>query len=216
MYTLNKKKELGFSQLFSFYLDNAWQIKYNLSRDFIYKGDFIMDNLGHIFRVRHPDDPERWIDIPVMFQTMYQAYVTYCQANNIPEDTMLDERSYYITLGTLKDIADTLSGYAGTIPLESGGTGTSVTNLNDLLTYLGLSSDVNSVGNKFPTTEAIKNYVDTEVEEAKQKASLELQLRFSQFLTAAQDGNLNDLGITSGTGNPGTATPGTIYIKYSD
>lgn len=175
-----------------------------------------MDNLGHIFRVRHPDDPERWIDIPVMFQTMYQAYVTYCQANNIPEDTMLDERSYYITLGTLKDIADTLSGYAGTIPLESGGTGTSVTNLNDLLTYLGLSSDVNSVGKKFPTTEAIKNYVDTEVLTAKTEATTQLMQAFTNLFNTALAGDLSDLGITSGTDNPGTNTPGTIYIKYSD
>lgn len=175
-----------------------------------------MDNLGHIFRVRHPDNPEQWIDIPVMFQTMYQAYVTYCKANNIPENTMLDERSYYITLGTLKDIADTLSGYAGTIPLESGGTGTSVTNLNDLLTYLGLSSDVNSVGSKFPTTEAIKSYVDTEVLTAKTEATTNLLQAFMNLFNTALAGDLSDLGITSGTGNPGTSTPGTIYIKYSN
>ena len=176
-----------------------------------------MDNLGHILRVRHPDNPEQWIDIPVMFQTMYQAYVEYCKANNIPEDTMLDERSYYITLGTLKDIADTLSGFAGTIPLASGGTGTSVSDLNGLLAYLGLTTDVNSVGNKFPTVETIKTYVDTEVEEAKQLAEDNLEQTFVAFFNKTFTGNLSDLGITSGTGNPlNTNPPGTIYIKYSN
>jgi hypothetical protein len=174
-----------------------------------------MDNLGHILRVRHPDNPEQWIDIPVMFQTMYQAYVEYCKANNIPEDTMLDERSYYITLGTLKDIADTLSGFAGTIPLESGGTGTSVSDLNGLLAYLGLTTDVNSAGNKFPTVETVKNYVDTEVEEAKQLAEDNLEQTFVAFFNKTFTGDLSDLGITSGTGDPlNTNPPGTIYIRY--
>lgn len=175
-----------------------------------------MDNLGHVLRVRHPDNPEQWIDIPVMFQTMYQAYVEYCKANNIPEDTMLDERSYYITLGTLKDIADTLSGFAGTIPLESGGTGTSVSDLNGLLAYLGLTTDVNSVGNKFPTVETIKTYVDTEVEEAKQLAETNLEQTFIALFNKALTGDLSDLGITSGTGDPEPETNGTIYIKYSN
>lgn len=176
-----------------------------------------MDNLGHVLRVRHPDNPEQWIDIPVMFQTMYQAYVEYCKANNIPEDTMLDERSYYITLGTLKDIADTLSGFAGTIPLESGGTGTSVSDLNGLLAYLGLTTDVNSVGNKFPTVETIKTYVDTEVEEAKQLAETNLEQTFVALFNKALTGDLSDLGITSGTGDPlNTNPPGTIYIRYSN
>lgn len=176
-----------------------------------------MDNLGHILRVRHPDNPEQWIDIPVMFQTMYQAYVEYCKANDIPEDTMLDERSYYITLGTLKDIADTLSGFAGTIPLESGGTGTSVSDLNGLLAYLGLTTDVNSVGNKFPTVETIKTYIDTEVEEAKQLAETNLEQTFIALFNKALTGDLSDLGITSGTGDPlNTNPPGTIYIKYSN
>lgn len=168
-----------------------------------------MDNLGHILRVRHPDNPEQWIDIPVMFQTMYQAYVEYCKANDIPEDSMLDERSYYITLGTLKDIADTLSGAAGTIPLKSGGTGVSVPDLDGLLTYLGLTTDINSVGNKFPTTEAIKSYVDTEVKKAKDQADTNLEQRFTSA-------SLSDLGITSGTAPAGRNTPGTIYIKYSN
>ena len=175
-----------------------------------------MDNLGHILRVRHPDNPEQWINIPVMFQTMYQAYVEYCKANNIPEDTMLDERSYYITLGTLKDIADTLSGFAGTIPLASGGTGTSVSDLNGLLAYLGLTTDVNSVGNKFPTVETIKTYVDTEVEEAKQLAETNLEQTFIALFNKALTGDLSDLGITSGTTNPDSKTKGTIYIKYSN
>lgn len=175
-----------------------------------------MDNLGHILRVRHPDNPEQWIDIPVMFQTMYQAYVEYCKANNIPEDSMLDERSYYITLGTLKDIADTLSGAAGTIPLKSGGTGVSVPDLNGLLAYLGLTTDINSSGNKFPTAETTKTYVDTEVEEAKQLAETNLQQTFMALFNKAATGDLSDLGITSGTGKPGPNTKGTIYIKYSN
>lgn len=176
-----------------------------------------MDNLGHILRVRHPDNPEQWIDIPVMFQTMYQAYVDYCKANDIPENTMLDERSYYVTLGRLKSIADTLSGFAETIPLTSGGTGTSVSDLNELLAYLGLTTDVNSTGNKFPTVETIKTYVDTEVEEAKQLAETNLEQTFVALFNKALTGDLSDLGITSGTGDPlNTNPPGTIYIKYSN
>ena len=62
----------------------------------------------------------------------------------------------------------------------------------------------------------VAEYTCDEVEEAKEKAARELQLQFLQFFTSAQHGHLNDIGITSGTDNPGTNTPGTIYIKYSD
>lgn len=181
-----------------------------------------MDNLGHIFRVRHPDNPEQWIDIPVMFQTMYQAYAAYCETNGKP--IVLTEEAYYTVLGELSGLKASLEEYinvlqdpnAPPISTTKGGTGASVADLKELLEYLGLSSDVNSVGNKFPTTEAIKSYVDTEVEEAKEKASLELQLAFAQLFAKAQNGHLNDLGITSGTDDPGLNTPGTIYIKYSN
>lgn len=175
-----------------------------------------MYNPGHILKIRNPNKPEQWIDIPVLYQTMYQAYKSYCEANNIPENSILDERAYYITLGTLKDIADTMTGYAGTIPLESGGTGTSVSDLSGLLAYLGLITSITNAADKFPTSKAVKTYVDTEVSEAKEELKEFSDGSWNEFYGFIADGDLSIVGITSGTTNPNSNTEGVIYIKYSE
>lgn len=173
---------------------------------------------GHLFRFRDPNDPNKWIDIPILYQTMYAAYLAYCEEHGIVESARLSEDAYYTTLGTLKSIADTLTGYGGTIPLSSGGTGAAVGTKLELLQYLGLLSslDTEDVSDEtFPSTAIVKHYVDTMgkalansigggVAEAKEYAD-----------TLNKSLSLESLGIYSGTANPDTSTRGAIYIKYS-
>ena len=171
-----------------------------------------IDKLGHMFRIRHPEDPNRWIDLPIIYQTMYQAYKAYCEANDVPEESILDERAYYITLGTLKNIADTLTGQAGSIPLEAGGTGASVSSLDALLAYLGLTTNINDTGAKFPTAETVKDYLDAVATSAEQNIMQLVETRFNSLTT-----DLSTLGITCGVKDPEQVNPpGVIYIKYSD
>lgn len=176
------------------------------------------DHNGHLFRFRDPNDPNKWIDIPILYQTMYMAYLAYCEEHGIAESARLSEEAYYTTLGTIKSIADTLTGYGGTIPLSAGGTGIGVGTKLELLQYLGLLSslDTEDVSDEtFPSTAIVKHYVDTTCEglansigdgivEAKEYAN-----NLNKSLS------LESLGIFSGTANPGTDTRGTIYIKYS-
>jgi hypothetical protein len=177
-----------------------------------------MDNLGHIFKVKHPDNNE-WIEIPVLFQTMYQAYVAYCKENN--KDVALSESEFYDILGELRSLKATVEEYLdvaaenanATLSLSKGGTGTSVQTLAKLLEYLGLTTNIDSTGNKFPTTETVKAAIDRGVTSAKTYADSRINNAFETF-------TLLDLGVTAGTVDPNYNTmldgmaDGAIYIKY--
>ena len=181
------------------------------------------DHNGHLFRFRDPNDPNKWIDIPILYQTMYMAYLAYCEEHGIAESARLSEEAYYTTLGTIKSIADTLTGYGGTIPLSAGGTGIGVGTINELLEYLGLASDMEAVLNNdainpseyFPSVFAVKQHVDSRIDDVVQDMQ-ESEEALNNKITSAKDSiTLASLGISSGTTNPNANTPGTIYIKYS-
>lgn len=173
---------------------------------------------GHLFRFRDPNDPNKWIDIPILYQTMYAAYLAYCDEHDIAVTARLSEDAYYTTLGTLKSIADTLTGYGGTIPLSSGGTGFAAGELSDLLNYLGLVDSFDATSDtQFPSTAAVQQELTKATETfAKQLGETEDALRILIEKKLNADAfTMGALGISSGTANPNDKTPGTIYIKYS-
>ena len=178
---------------------------------------------GHLFRFRDPNDPNKWIDIPILYQTMYMAYLAYCEEHGIVESARLSEDAYYTTLGTLKSIADTLTGYGGTIPLSAGGTGIGVGTIDELLEHLGLVYDMEAVLNNteinpskyFPSVSAVNQHVDNRIDDVVQGVEEAVEALDGRITDAKDSITLASLGISSGTANPGTNTPGTIYIKYS-
>lgn len=184
---------------------------------------------GHVLKVRHPDTNE-WVPIPILYQTMYQAYRDYCETNGKP--VVLDEETYYTVVGELQGIKDALQEYVAVLndpnspplSLTKGGTGVSVTNLAELLNYLGLTADLtDTTGTKFPTTVVVKEAINTVAEsiDAKVAASYEAATEHIDEMreyidTSIANYKLSDIGITAGTGNPPTnAKDGDIFIKYS-
>ena len=165
-----------------------------------------MSNLGYIFRIKDPNDPNKWIDVPVLYQTMYQAYKAYCESIGLSDAQILDEKTYYTALGSLKNLSDALTG-TGALTTLSGGTGIAASNLSDLLNQLGLTGDVSKVGDTlFPTNAAVRAYVTNQLN----AASAIINTKISE-----QDAQLKlKLDITYGTEDPGDNTPGDVYIKY--
>lgn len=88
---------------------------------------------AHVLKYKLEDGT--WVQIPVLFEDIYTAYVEYCDAKNI---TPVDQNTYYQTLGSLKElvdrfadnseniqaVADALSG--GVLPSNKGGLGVSI------------------------------------------------------------------------------------------
>lgn len=173
---------------------------------------------GHVLKIRDGNDPERWIEIPVLYQTMYDAYRAFCDINNIT--AVLSERDYYATLGNLKTIAEQLTGYGGTIPLESGGTGFPASNILELLTYLGLVSDFDGASDeKFPSAKLVENTIEGAKTELKELIATNhtAAKEYADIVVNALD--LKKLNILSGSTNPPSdpdIPDGTVYIKYSD
>lgn len=177
-----------------------------------------MDNLGHILKFRDPNNPERWINIPILYQTMYQSYIAYCMEHDIAENVRLSERDYYTTLGTLKDIAEALEEQEGvipTIPMESGGTGACVGSKSELLVYFGLVDSCEDPSEeKFASTKAVVDFVNNRVVAVQDILQSYVQ-NYVQTAVAAQ--SLENLGVSWGDEDPDNdTTPGKIYIKYSD
>lgn len=184
---------------------------------------------GYVLKVRHPDTGE-WLPIPILYQTMYQAYRDYCETNGKP--VVLDEETYYTVVGELQGIKNALQEYVNVLndpnspplSLAKGGTGVSVANLAELLNYLGLTADLaDATGTKFPTTVVVKEAIDTVSAsiDAKVSASYEAATahiaEMRQYVdTSIANYTLSDIGITAGTGNPpANAKDGDIFIKYS-
>lgn len=184
---------------------------------------------GYVLKVRHPDTDE-WLPIPILYQTMYQAYRDYCETNGKP--VVLDEETYYTVVGELQGIKNALQEYVNVLndpnspplSLAKGGTGVSVANLAALLNYLGLTADLtDATGTKFPTTVVVKEAIDTVSAsiDAKVSASYEAATahidEMRQYVdTSIANYTLSDIGITAGTGNPpANAKDGDIFIKYS-
>jgi hypothetical protein len=181
---------------------------------------------GHVFKVKHPNGVD-WIEIPILYQTMYQAYVDYCKDNNVP--VILSQVEYYIMLGELKGLREALEEYVNILQDQSsqplsrtkGGTGVSVDTVSELAEYLGLTSNLDDTsGNKFPNTVVVKGAITQSATDTYNTLKQELD---SSILTVNQtinnafnDFGLDDLGISAGTKKPDENTPGTIYIKYSE
>jgi hypothetical protein len=178
---------------------------------------------GHLFRVKHPETGE-WIDIPVLYQTMYQAYRKYCEDNGV---TPLDEVKYYelmnnlnayydtlqANLATLKEYIETLeSSQNSTLSLKRGGTGFSVENVAELLRNLGLTDNIAPDPNApfaFPTRNVVGDAINA------LWGAVTNNNNYCVDTTNRIQNQLNNLGFTYGTEPPNDWTPGTIYIKYS-
>ena len=66
-----------------------------------------------------------WVDIPVFYQTAYQAYVAYCTANEQTPITIAQFYNVFNVLANttfLQELIDTFEG-KGALPINAGGTG---------------------------------------------------------------------------------------------
>lgn len=120
---------------------------------------------GHLLKYKKADGT--WVSIPVLYQSMYQAYVDYCNANGIED--VAKEDTYYATVGTLKTLVDQLKGSTGSlthlinilqasggvVPVTMGGTGLSLTAFATLADYLKTAEQSGGAG--FVTTEDVAN-----------------------------------------------------------
>lgn len=167
------------------------------------------DYNGHT--LRYKDSEGNWHDIPVLYQTMYEAYRSYCIANNI---AYVSQAVYCQALVDIVKLADTVS-EQGIVSVENGGTGAS--NVKAARTNLGVYS-------KDETEELVKKAIygdSTQEEEAGEDSliarvkNLETQLTaLSTALNKRIDGiSLQSLGLTAGSGDPGANTPGSVYFK---
>lgn len=91
---------------------------------------------GYTFKIK--DAEGNWIDIPVLYTNIYDAYVEYCAAQT-PAITPVTRDVYYATLGELEELvtqlgttSTTISEFtqalaAGALPLSLGGLGAVIT-----------------------------------------------------------------------------------------
>lgn len=107
---------------------------------------------GYTFKFKNAEG--KWIEIPVLYSTMYSAYVAYCNDHSI---TPVEEDRYYGTVGQLKTYVDQLGGStqtitdftnalsAGSLPTSLGGLGVSIQNAPDIeeeyISYVVLTSE---------------------------------------------------------------------------
>lgn len=163
------------------------------------------------YTLRFKDAEGNWHDIPVLYQTMYDTYKTYCEARNIQPITQ-DE--YCLALVDIVKLANTIS-ESGIVTIDKGGTG--AFNAEDARTNLDVYS-------KDETEELVKKAIygdSTQEEEAGEDSliarvkNLETQLAaLSTALNKRIDGiSLQSLGLTAGSGDPGANTPGSVYFK---
>lgn len=85
---------------------------------------------GHL--IHYKNEKGEWIPLPVSIISVYDAYVAYCNENNIKP---ADETTYYQTVGNLQTLVKQLSGSTeaiedfaaaldgGVLPVSKGGTG---------------------------------------------------------------------------------------------
>jgi hypothetical protein len=107
--------------------------------------------------IKYKDKDGNWVSIPVAMQDMYQAYVDYCEANNI---TAVSQNTYYATIGNLQELVETLGDNTGNIeqliaalsngalPITMGGTGLNIsaTAFSTLVDYLATPTSEGGAG----------------------------------------------------------------------
>ena len=176
------------------------------------------DVQAHLFKYKletiddHGNPKTVWIPIPVMFQTMYQAYLSYCLENNIANP--LTEQEYFIGISNAGNLSDLLDN-EGTIIIERGGTGA------NNATGARANLDVYS---KEETHAAINDalYGDTEEDDEGSETSLVARIKtleqtvvvLQQNIAALQNKKLEDFGISKGQSAPNETTKGSIYFRY--
>lgn len=88
---------------------------------------------GHTFKYKDKDG--NWIEIPILVESMYNAYVAYCTKKNIDP---VSEDTYYQSVGDLQNLVNKLDGSAdqvaalisalgdGVLPQRLGGLGVAI------------------------------------------------------------------------------------------
>ena len=169
---------------------------------------------GHVLKVRDPKERNIWYDVPVLYSTIYQSYVTYCTQHVLP---ILTEDEFYALMVNMQDAINTINNFLSAsegkvMALDKGGTGVSVKTIPQLLNYLGLivsSSAALPNDNTFPTTMKVHQDILSALQEA--KSYVDNNKPINDTITYV---NGNKIG--SGTSAPPSANPNNLkyYIKY--
>lgn len=100
------------------------------------------------YMLSYKNEKGEWVDIPVIYQTAYQAYVAHCVAEDKTPITIEQFYSVFNILantGFIQQLVETLDGIS-TLPVNMGGTG--ATTVEEALQNLGIN-----VGPNAPTTD---------------------------------------------------------------
>jgi hypothetical protein len=166
------------------------------------------------YLLHYKNENNEWVPIPVSIRNVYDAYVAYCEKNEIGYVT---ETEYYAALADVKATLTELKGLLGNaesmsklealiatlkdgvLPLERGGTGASIGDDVDsdyaticafLLDNLGFGKDgtVQTLPQRFAT--------------------------LSESITSLSTNKLDKTSISSGIADPTDSTSGTYYFQY--
>jgi len=176
--------------------------------------------IDHVIKFR--DKSGQWHTIPVVYQTIYNAYVEYCQSQKDPIDP-IDMHEFYnvFTILTRSELIKNIinNSYNDVLPIEAGGTGASsaeaartkleVYSKQDIDNKLGNSGE-DSIGTQLQALQAFLNEVDTDLS------------RLTEDLNEVQDKvnslpnniDLAAVGISVGTDEPNSNTKGMLYFRY--
>lgn len=166
------------------------------------------------YTLSHKDDDGTWHDIPLLYQTMYDAYRTYCTLNNLE---YVSKDVYYNDLVRIVELADTIS-EAGIVAITGGGTGATTieearANLN-VYSKEEVQTQINNAvfGGDVPEGDATEDSMYARLGKAEQEiASLKQQLA---DIFDKPEATLNKLGISWNNSEPNANTPGFIYFRY--
>lgn len=164
---------------------------------------------GHIFKYKDKDG--NWIEIPILVESMYNAYVAYCTKNSIEP---VPETIYYQSVGQLKKLVEDLGSSAenlnaianslaqGALPQNLGGLGVAIgtdeeyTTLQDALVQL---ADVVTTQQLNARVTALQSTINT------------LQTNMNTSIAGKEDA----ASFSKGDKTPTANTPGKYYFQYS-
>lgn len=163
---------------------------------------------GHLFKYKDKDG--NWIEIPILVESMYNAYVAYCTKNSIEP---VPETIYYQSVGQLKKLVEDLGSSAenlnaiadslaqGALPQNLGGLGVAIgtddyPTLQDALV-------------KLANVVTIKQLDDEAA--ALQAAIKTLQTSMNTSIAGKEDA----ASFSKGTAAPTANTPGKYYFQHS-
>lgn len=166
---------------------------------------------GYNFKYKNSEGV--WVTIPILYMTLYDAYVSYCTAHSIVN--IVSQETYYETLGNLQLLTDQLAGSAdalaglssalgsGVLPQALGGTGKIIT--DDEYVYILLQTEpadfTSAFGNYYKDVENVKTVLasaEAWAEDTYYKRQARDYATFTAFLQALNVAFEEDLGNLRG------------------